>query len=92
MCCKTLHKNLNENLKILEVFEFCYKIMSFRDLSKQLMIAPESSRNYPQHLEIHFMTLSHKIVNIYSYKQNCNESKSTPISFFLTSRSHTFSK
>ena len=51
VCCETLHKYLNENIKVQVIFGFCYKTMSFRDLSRFQAIALETSRKNPQHLE-----------------------------------------
>ena len=57
------------------IFRFCYKIMGFCVLSKLLSVALKSPRSNPQHLETNFVPLSHKIFNIYSCRQSCNENK-----------------
>ena len=43
---------------------FCYKIMSFRDLTKILAITLESSRSNSKHLATNGVPFSYKIVNI----------------------------
>ena len=83
MCCKTLNKYLNENLKIHVIYGFCYKIKSFHDLSKLHTIALESSRSNPQHIERNFVLFSHKVVHLYSCTQSCNDNKLTPKCFLF---------
>ena len=45
------------------ISRFGYKVMSFRDLSKLLVIAPKSSRCNPQHLETFFFHT--KIIHVH---------------------------
>ena len=60
---------------------FCYKVMSFCDLSKLLPMARKFSRNNPQHLEANFVPFSHKNFQHLLCTQNCNENKVTPMCF-----------
>ena len=52
--------------------------MNFRDLSKLLTIAPESSRSNPPK---HILCLYHTTLSTYSCKQSCNENKLNPMCF-----------
>ena len=92
ICCETRHKYLNKNLKIHLIFQFCYKIMSFRDLSTLLLIALKSSGSNPQHIETNFVPFSYKIFNINLCTQSCNENNLTPMCFLLNSQSHSLAK
>ena len=93
MCCETLRKHLNENLKIHVIFEFCYKvIVVFETYQNFFAITLKSSGSDPKHLETHFVPSSHKIFNIYSRAQNCNENKLAPMCFLLNSPSYTLAK
>ena len=64
-----LHWYLNENQKIHVIFGFCYKIMSFRDLTKLLAMALKSARSNPQHLKkilCHFHTNFSTLIHVHN--------------------------
>ena len=48
------------------IFGFCYKIMSFRDLSKPLTFALKSSRSNSQHPETHLCHFTKKFIHIHN--------------------------
>ena len=75
ICCETLHRYLNENSKIHMISGFGYKVMRFRDLSKIHAIASKSSKSNHQQLETYCVPFSHKIFNICTHTQSCNENK-----------------
>ena len=66
--------------------------MGFRDLSKLLAIALESSVSNPQHIETNFVPF-HTKSSTFSCTQSCNENKLTVMCFLLNlSLGHTRSR
>ena len=66
--------------------------MSFRGFSKLHAITLKSSKRNPQHLWTSCVCFSHRIVDIYSRTESCNENNVTPCAFLLNSPSHTSAK
>ena len=89
---ETVNNCLNENLKIHVISEFCYNVMSIRDLSKLLAVTLRTSKRKPQHLKTNFAPISDKIVNIYSRKTKLQQKESVPFVLFAELTITYFSK
>ena len=81
--------NIQARFLVHVIVGCCCKAMSFIDLSKLHATALKSSKSNPQHLETCSVPFSHKMINIYSCTQSCNENKLTLMRFFLNSPSDT---
>ena len=67
ICCETLHKYLNENLNMHVTSGFGFKVMSFRDLSKLLAIAPKSSKVTPYILKQILFPFTQNFQHLFTY-------------------------
>ena len=83
ICCETLHKYLNEKLKIHVISIIWLQSRVFSRLIKTSRYRPAMFNKKPQHLITNLMPFSHKILNIYSRTQSCNENKLTPMCCFV---------